>query len=237
MLIRTAFRCWTAARGFANQAACGFAGARAVAILAVVIFLLFWHCLAGRDLWGSHEARAAQNAQRMLDDESWGLPRLFDDHYDLQKPPLYYWLTAIAGWLNGDTAMSCRSPAGNAFRNFLCVPGLFRSAPPRPAHRRLPRCPHSGNRPTLHLAGRTARIDMPLTLAVTVAVLAVVESQRWRIIRLRRNGGGLLLKGPIGLVLPMAIILLHALCLQIWKPAAQARVGAQPLLALTGSQR
>jgi len=29
----------------------------------------------------------AQNAQRMLDDESWGLPRLFDDHYDLQKPP------------------------------------------------------------------------------------------------------------------------------------------------------
>jgi hypothetical protein len=40
-------------------------------------------------LWGSHEARAAQNAQRMLDDRSFGLPRLFDDHYDLQKPPLY----------------------------------------------------------------------------------------------------------------------------------------------------
>src|SRR2546423_15174566 len=53
---------------------------------------LFFYALGRRDLWGSHEARAAQNAQRMLDDETWALPRLFDDQYDFQKPPMFYWL-------------------------------------------------------------------------------------------------------------------------------------------------
>src|SRR5262245_19878029 len=38
-------------------------------------FLFFYH-LDRRDLWSSHEARAAQDAQTMLDDGDWLLPRL-----------------------------------------------------------------------------------------------------------------------------------------------------------------
>ena len=45
----------------------------------------------------AHEARAAQDAQTILDDDDWGLPRLFDGRLELQKPPLYYWVVATPG--------------------------------------------------------------------------------------------------------------------------------------------
>ena len=57
--------------------------------------------LGHRDLYSSHEARAAQNAQRMLDTGAWSLPVLFDGQADLQKPPGFYWLVAVIGRLNG----------------------------------------------------------------------------------------------------------------------------------------
>src|SRR5207247_6841558 len=78
-------------------------------------WLLFDH-LGERDLWGSHEARAAQNAQRFLTDGGWGLLRLYDDQPELQKPPLYYWLVALAAWLRGVTvdAWAARMPAAPA---------------------------------------------------------------------------------------------------------------------------
>src|SRR6266498_5001398 len=60
--------------------------------LLVLATFLFFYRLGERDLWSSHEARAAQNAQNMLDDGSWGLPRLHDRRPELQKPPLFYWL-------------------------------------------------------------------------------------------------------------------------------------------------
>ena len=68
---------------------------------AVIIYALLFHHLGDRELWSSHEARAAQEAQRMLDDGDWKLPRLYDDQEDLQKPPLYYWLVAGVAWLRG----------------------------------------------------------------------------------------------------------------------------------------
>src|SRR5262245_16742920 len=70
----------------------------AVGLLASFLFL---HRLAERDLWSSHEARAAQNAQSILNDGSWLLPHQFDGHPEFQKPPLYYWSVAATAWLRG----------------------------------------------------------------------------------------------------------------------------------------
>src|SRR5262245_41608918 len=63
-------------------------------------FLLFFHGLGDRDLWSSHEARAAMDAQSVLDGDL-ALPRLFDGRPELQKPPLYYWLVAGVARLQG----------------------------------------------------------------------------------------------------------------------------------------
>src|SRR5262245_21652923 len=86
---------------------------------------LFFHHLGERDLWSSHEGRAAQNAQSILDDRDWGLPRLFDRKTELQKPPLYYWLVATIAWARGGAvdAWAVRLPAAGAA--LACVFGLF----------------------------------------------------------------------------------------------------------------
>ena len=69
-------------------------------LLAVCGCLFFWG-LGERDLNASHEARAAQNAQMVLTGGHWLLPRLYDGHLELQKPPMYYWLVALLGFAGG----------------------------------------------------------------------------------------------------------------------------------------
>src|SRR5712691_4001392 len=84
--------------------------------LVILCCFLFFYRLADRDLWSSHEGRAAQDAQTLLSDHRWGLPRLFDGKVELQKPPLYYWLVAgIAALRDGQVdAWSVRLPAAGA---------------------------------------------------------------------------------------------------------------------------
>src|SRR5260370_10154650 len=79
------------------------------------LLLLFFYRLADRDLWSSHEARAAMDAQTVLDGD-WALPQLYDGRAELQKPPLYYWLVAgIAKLRGGDVdAWAVRLPAALA---------------------------------------------------------------------------------------------------------------------------
>src|SRR5437764_11343088 len=65
-----------------------------IVLLSCLTGALFFPRLDERDLWSSHEGRAAQDAQSLLLDRAWGLPKLFCLQADLQKPPLYYWLVA-----------------------------------------------------------------------------------------------------------------------------------------------
>ena len=67
-------------------------GFRIWSCLGLTLFcgLLFFPGMGARDLTSSHEARAAQNAQMVLDGGHWLVPRLYDGHLELQKPPMYY---------------------------------------------------------------------------------------------------------------------------------------------------
>ncbi len=135
--------------------------------------VLFFARLGHRDLYSSHEARAAQNAQRMLDTGEWGLPVLFDGRTDLQKPPGYYWAVAAVGWLNGAhvTEWVARLPA--AIAGLLCAllvyAFLWREGRPTAALVAALVLATAN-----HFTGitRTARIDVPLACAVTAALLA-----------------------------------------------------------------
>src|SRR5436190_4189190 len=83
--------------------------------LLVLCGLLFLRGIASRELWASHEARAAQNAQRMLDDGDWMLLRLYDGQRDMQKPPGFYWMVALTGLLRGGVdSCAVRLPAAIA---------------------------------------------------------------------------------------------------------------------------
>jgi 4-amino-4-deoxy-L-arabinose transferase-like glycosyltransferase len=139
-------------------------------LLALCVFL-FFHRLADRDLWSSHEGRAAQDAQSILDDGAWGLPRLFDRQVELQKPPLYYWLVAgLARWRGGTVdAWAVRLPAALAALGTVLLVYLLGCWHGRPV---------AGLVAALVLAtahhytwlARVGRIDMPLALTVTVAL-------------------------------------------------------------------
>jgi 4-amino-4-deoxy-L-arabinose transferase-like glycosyltransferase len=145
----------------------------------VLICVLIFARLGHRDLYSSHEARAAQNAQRMIDTGEWGLPVLFDGRSDLQKPPGYYWAVAAIGWLNGEkvTEWVARFPA--AIAGFICTLLVFAFL-------------RQEGRPTAavvamivlatanHFTGiaRTARIDVPLTCMVTLSLLAFYRGCR-----------------------------------------------------------
>ncbi|HLW66022.1 MAG TPA: glycosyltransferase family 39 protein, partial [Gemmataceae bacterium] len=172
---------------------------------------LFYHRLADRDLWSSHEARAAQNSQRMLDDREWLLPRLFDGHLDMQKPPLYYWLVAAIGGLQGGSvnAWAVRLPAAFSatFVVFSVWWTLYRRGRPL-----------AGIIAALILAtshhftwlARTGRIDMVLSFTVAAAILIHAFWQRGHVLAYLMIAAGLLLKGPIGLVLPVAAIVIDS---------------------------
>src|SRR5215831_14677125 len=127
--------------------------------------LLFFPGLGAHDLTSSHEARAAQNAQMILDEGHWLVPRLFDRHLELQKPPLYYWMVALLARLRGGSvdALAIRLPAAVSALGgslILFAFGVWR--------RRLV----TGAVAAVVLAtalhytwlGRTGRIDMPLAL-------------------------------------------------------------------------
>ncbi len=205
-------------------------------LLTALCGFLFFYRLGDRDLWSSHEGRAAQDAQTILDDGNWGLPRLFDKKYlDLQKPPLYYWLVAATAKLFGGQVdpWSVRLPA--AASGLCCVLGLYWFG-----------C-HIGRAKVgligamilataLHFTwlARIGRIDMPLTLLTSVALGSFYfgwrnrqkqegqlafrkaptlepvswtwKSWRWYLLCYMAVGVAILLKGPIGAVLPAVVM-------------------------------
>lgn len=178
-----------------------------------VIVLLFAR-LGSRELYSSHEARAAQNAQRMLDTGEWGLPVLFDGRVDLQKPPAYYWMVATIGWLNGGTIDEWATRFPSAISGLFCVAIVF-------SFLRSERRMTAAIVAALVLAtanhftaiARTARIDIPLTLMVTTSLFAYYRGCATGLVRFHflaavAAGLAVLLKGPVALALigPVAVV-------------------------------
>lgn len=183
----------------------------------IPLVLLFFFQLGARDLVSSHEARAAQNAQRMLDTGQWGLPALYDGQRDLQKPPGFYWLVAAVGRLNGGHVAPwvARFPAAlAALATVLLVYGFLR----REGYATGALVAATALATANHFVaiGRTARIDVPLTCTVVVAlvcfyrVAAREAASGHTIASGLAVGFAVLLKGPIGLALvgPVAVAFL-----------------------------
>jgi 4-amino-4-deoxy-L-arabinose transferase-like glycosyltransferase len=180
------------------------------AFILALACLLFFPGLADRELVSSHEARAGQNATMILETGRWGLPRLFDEQIELQKPPLYYWLVTLAALVHGTVdAWAIRLPA--ALSALGCVLLVFAL---------LWRCgrPGAGMIAASILAtcwhftwlARVGRIDLPLTLMVTAALGCFYlgnDTWKWRACGYIAIALGILLKGPIAAALAVVVAL------------------------------
>jgi 4-amino-4-deoxy-L-arabinose transferase-like glycosyltransferase len=209
-------------------------------VFAVLAYLLFFHRLGDRELWSSHEARAAQNAQYLLDGGDWRLPHLLDGRPELQKPPLYYWLTALIACCRGTVdEVTVRLPA--AAGALLTALALF-------TFLRKQGRPRAGILAAFMLLtmvhftwlGRVGRIDMPLTAATTWCIvsflLGVTAPGRvrfiWLVLGYLSLAAGLMLKGPIAAVLAGGVLLCCCFQQPILRPLARSLGWGLPLIAL-----
>jgi 4-amino-4-deoxy-L-arabinose transferase-like glycosyltransferase len=177
----------------------------------VVSGIACFYRLGQRDLWSSHEARAAQDAVSVLEGD-WLIPRLYDGRLELQKPPLYYWW--IAAWCHftnhATDALAVRLPAALSALLLIATLLVLGYVVARPimgilAATALLLMPH--------FLGLThvGRIDMPMTLCMSIALATGFVYVRQRC-ESRRSyffimliasmlTFGVLLKGPIAIVL------------------------------------
>ncbi len=146
-----------------------------LSLLAVGLALPFIG-LGERDLWSSHEARAAMDARSVLDPlpgQPAGMPHLDDGRPDFQKPPTFYWVVAAIARLRGVEvdALAVRLPAAlSAFGVATAVGLTLALGFGRPL---------AGAIAALVLVtsihfpwlARIGRIDMPLTFTVCLAAL------------------------------------------------------------------
>jgi 4-amino-4-deoxy-L-arabinose transferase-like glycosyltransferase len=198
-------------------------------LLILLASFLFFYRLDDRDLWSSHEARAAQDAQTVLEDGQWGLPRLFDRKYvELQKPPLYYWLVAGIAGLKGGLVNEWAVRLPSALAALGCILLLFyfgihlgRLTAALAAALFLATAVH------FTWLARIGRIDIPLTFAISFALVCLYFSRTknswcWLLAAYCSLSAAVLLKGPIGLVLPGVAItgwlLLEGELPRPWRP-------------------
>jgi 4-amino-4-deoxy-L-arabinose transferase-like glycosyltransferase len=205
-------------------------------------FFLLCFRLGDRDLWASHEARAAQDAQRILDIGDWVLPRLFDDQPELQKPPLYYWMAAACGWLRGGRidALTVRLPAALAGIATVLAVYTFLASRRRPVAGLLASVILLTAQHFTWIA-RTARIDVPLTFTVSGAILSLWLARSngfprraavgWGLAGSLFMAGGVLLKGPLGVVLPAAVLISSAFAERHASPPSARQPVSPPSLA------
>ena len=191
------------------------AGRADLALLLVIAFaaFVFLAGLGRLPLFGRDEALYAEAAREMHASGDWITPRVNGADF-FEKPPLLYWLDALAYSALGPTPLAARLPA--ALLGILAV-AVTASIASRVWGKRagilaglmLVTCP------LVVMVARMGIMDMPLTCLVTLALLAYA---RWS-----RRGGlapaaafgllvglAILLKGLAG-GLALAIALIHAL--------------------------
>jgi 4-amino-4-deoxy-L-arabinose transferase-like glycosyltransferase len=183
------------------------------AALLAAVAVLYLQGLGRSPLLEPDEGRYASIPREMLAAGDWVVPRLNGLVY-VQKPPLGYWLTAVAYRLAGVSERSARlAPALSAIatvgvaawfgvRAFGVAAGLAGAA-------------MLATMPLFFLFGRLAILDMPLTLFLTLAIVCLYRAaedprRRWRIGAALAVGAAVMTKGLVGVVLPAGIVVVAA---------------------------
>src|SRR5436189_220529 len=185
-------------------------------LLAGFCGFLFFFRLAKFGLVGADEPRYAQIAREMLVRHDWITPTL-DGRPWLEKPALYYWQAMLAYHIFGVSDSAARLPSAiDATLMIFAVYYFLR--------RLRPGFELDGALMTASLAGvigfaRAASMDMPLSAAFTIALLAWFAwyesgSKRFLTLFYAFLGLGMLAKGPIAPVLAAIIIVVFVLSIR-----------------------
>lgn len=192
----------------------------------LVLFLLVWfYALGARTLVPSDEGRYAEMAREMVSTGDWITPRLDGLKY-FEKPPLQTWMNALTFALFGLGEWQARLWSG------LC--GLFGIALVTYTGRRVFN-PWVGTTAGLVLASsfwwaglsHVNVLDMGLSGMMALSLCGVLLAQRddaseserrnWMLASWSGMALAFLSKGPIGIVLPGAVLVLYTLVTRQWQ--------------------
>jgi 4-amino-4-deoxy-L-arabinose transferase-like glycosyltransferase len=214
--------------------------------LVVATAVLYLHGLGASPLLEPDEGRYASIAREMLARGDWVVPRL-DGLVYAQKPPLGYWLTALAYRLLGVGEAGARLAPALAAVATVAVATSFGARVLGPGAG-LAAGAMLATMPLFYLFGRLGILDMPLTLFLTLALVLLSRAAddgrlRWQLGAGLALGGALLVKGLVGLVLPLAVVGAAALVERDGRalgrallPAALAVLLALPWLAAAAAR-
>lgn len=192
-----------------------------------LVFTLVWFgTLEFRKLIKPDEGRYAEIAREMVESGDWITPRLNGIKY-FEKPPLQYWMTALAFKTFGEDEWSARLWGGAT--GFLGVLLAYFTG------RRL-FGPNEGLLAALVLAsslfyvaiGHINTLDMGLTFFLQLAISAFLLAQRpglaygaernWMLVAWAAAALAVLSKGFVALVLPGATLVVYSLANRDWQP-------------------
>jgi 4-amino-4-deoxy-L-arabinose transferase-like glycosyltransferase len=190
----------------------GFAiGARGQAVVLLVAAVIFLGCISSPPaLMDDMDATQAQIARTMLDSGDWVTARLDGVKY-LEKPPLKYWLIAISYLIFGVHDWAARIPVALAAVALSWVTALFGAwafGARAGTYAGLALATSVG----LFLFTRVLLPDVMLTLSITLALWAFLRAlddaearpRLWAMVMWASLGAGLLLKGLVAVVFPVA---------------------------------
>ncbi len=184
---------------------------RGVLLLAAALFL--WN-LWGYDLWAPDEPYFAEGAREMLKDGQWAVPHV-NGVVTTDKPPLFFWLIALFSLPLGNvSSLSARLPSALAAIGTVALTIRFGRRFFGEAGGALAGLLVATNYLVWDKA-RSSQIDSLLCFLILVA-LSAFEAYRAREVSGRRAGLlfwlacalAVLAKGPVGVILPLAIAIL-----------------------------
>lgn len=183
-------------------------------ILALLCFLSLFLFLGQSHFHTRGEPREALVAQAMIAEGNWTLP--ITNGTDIAyKPPLFHWAIATISSLTGQvTEYTSRMPSAIALAIMILTGFLFY------ARRRGKETAFLASFITLtnfevHRAGVNCRVDMLLSALMVLALYALYQWAEKRLKGIPWLGilflsGAFLTKGPVGMVLPCAVVAIFA---------------------------
>ena len=202
------------------------------------LFLLFLG-LVPRELWGVDEPLVGTIVREMVADGQWLVPHLNGELY-AEKPPLYFWLSALPALLTGTLIpLWLRLPStlasiGCLWLTYRMGARLFNTRTGLLAAGIL------STSLLYALASQITRMDMPLTLLIMAVFYGFVRfmeeesvsaADRWALSLYPLVGLAFLTKGPIGPVVPAFVIGSVLLWQRDWRAVLHLRPITGTLLA------
>lgn len=175
-------------------------------LAAVTIFTLFFG-IGGVPLLDPDEPVYAETAREMIQTGDFLSPRIYGDYW-YDKPPMYYWLVAIAFQIFGDGEFAARFPAAlmgtlTSVMMYFSVTKLFNERAGFWSAMVLTSCIQ------FFYMSKAAVTDTSLLFFMTAALLCFLHRRYW--LMYIAMGLATVVKGPIGIVFPGAIIFLYLL--------------------------